>query len=98
MQILNDAVDLFINTVRNLEAEKVSLTSDLKRIALSGSFDRFAYMDNRKKAREYGYDLWAPIRKRFRDERSFINWVKSMGISKIFFILILGYFQISCLK
>lgn len=82
MPVPADAVHFFITTVKNLKSRKVSLGSNLKEIAWSGSYNRFAYADNRKRAKELGYDLWASLKKKFGTERDFVGWVEEKGIEE----------------
>jgi hypothetical protein len=78
-----DAVDFYIGIINALKSGIISPHSPLEEIALKAGKDSFAYIDNRRDAKEkYGYDSWRIVRNQFEDEEQFSSWIKSRGLTE----------------
>ncbi len=77
MYEFTDAVDFYIRIINALKARKITPHSPLEEICLKVGRDSFAYIDNRRDAKEkYGYDLWNIVKNRFENEEQFVKWIK----------------------
>ena len=77
MYEFTDAVNFYIEMINILKRGTISPHSPLEEICLKAGKDNFAYIDNRRDAKErYGYDLWSDIKGRFEDEEQFLEWIK----------------------
>ncbi len=56
-----DVADFYISLINNLKKGTVTLESSLDRIVLGVYFEQLAYVDNRKEAKNKGYDFWKGI-------------------------------------
>lgn len=83
MHEFKDVLDFFLNMVRNIQKDVINPCSDsLEEIVLrSSNEDCFAYIDNRRDAKDkYNFDFWRDLKKRFKKMNEFINWVEDNGI------------------
>jgi len=78
-----DAVELFVGIVNGLEQKQINPTSPLDELVLKTSKANLAYVDNRRDAKEkYNFDLWSSIKKQFKDQKDFIDWMKAQAIDE----------------
>lgn len=56
-----DVVEFYIALLNNLKRGTITLDSPLDMIVLRVSWEQLAYIDNRRDARNYGYDFWRGI-------------------------------------
>jgi hypothetical protein len=79
----SDLVEFYIRVINALRSERINAHSPLHEIVVKSCKNCFAYIDNRRDAKEkYDYDIWESIKNRFREEREFIRRVKTMGIGR----------------
>jgi len=66
-----DVVDFYIGMINALKSRKIGLLSPLEEICLKAGKDSFAYIDNRRDAKEkYGYDFWGIIKNQFEEKKT----------------------------
>jgi hypothetical protein len=83
MHEFNDAVNLFIGIINGFRQKQISLNSPLDEIVLKTSKVDFAYIDNRKDAKEkYNFDFWERIRKQSKNQIDFVDRMKIKGIDE----------------
>ncbi|HDL09960.1 MAG TPA: hypothetical protein ENG39_01730 [Candidatus Omnitrophica bacterium] len=81
-----DVVDFYIGMINALKSRKIGLLSPLEEICLKAGKDSFAYIDNRRDAKEkYGYDFWGIIKNQFEEKKQFIDWIKSRVNEKLLY-------------
>lgn len=78
-----NGIELFIGMVNNFRREQISFNSSLHEMVLKASKTNLAYIDNRGEAQsKYNYDFWVDVKKQFRDEKTFIEHMRSKGINE----------------
>ena len=76
-----DAVELFAGIVNGLKRKEFTLDSSLEEMVLKTSLSRLAYIDNRRKIKDFANDsFWEGIKKRFEDHGEFISWLTAQGV------------------
>jgi len=83
MYEFTDAMDFYIRIINALKSGRINPHLPLEGIVSKADKDDFAYIDNRREAKgKYSCDLWEFAKKRFDNEKQFINWVKTKGITE----------------
>lgn len=83
MYEFTDAMDFYIGMINALKSGRINPHLPLEGIVSKADKDDFAYIDNRREAKgKYSCDLWEFAKKRFDNEKQFINWVKTKGITE----------------
>lgn len=81
-----DAMDFYIGMINALKLGAITPHSPLEEICLKAGKNIFAYIDNRKDAKEkYGYDFWNTIKNQFDDEKQFLKWIKNEVSEKLLY-------------
>lgn len=83
MYKFSDAAELFVGITNCLKQRRTDSTSPLDALVLKANKTNLAYIDNRKDANEkYNFDFWNSIKKQFKGETDFIDWIKAQDIGE----------------
>ena len=76
--MFEDAFELFVSVAKLL---KEAQPERLERIVLMAVGDKLAYADDRRYARDVGFDFWEPLRSRMSEE-GFRDALRGAGVAK----------------
>jgi len=78
-----DAIELFIGVANNFRRKQTNFHSPLDEMVLKASGTNLAYVDNRRDAKDrYNYDFWTEVKKKFKNEGTFIKEMAMRGINE----------------